>query len=261
MKEVFKSTPPVPLPYDFVNRAGDTKKMSASKGNGILMSEVLAVLPPEVARYFILRSAPDKLLFFDPQGGVVRLIDDYAELLAKPGKTESETRLVELSSHGINPTVSNIPFSHLVSSYQAALKDPAKTLEIIERTENQKILPEQQDIIKSELGFIEQWLQKWAPDDVKFELAKKVDANDFTNDEKNYLSQLADKIAAAPEDADGEWFHKAIYELKESDRLTPQRVFSPLYRAIIGKESGPRAGWFLSILPREWLVKRLKLEN
>jgi lysyl-tRNA synthetase class 1 len=43
--------------------------------------------------------------------------------------------------------------------------------------------------------------------------------------------------------------------------LQPQQVFKPLYKVLIGKESGPRAGWFLSILPREWLVKRFRLEE
>jgi lysyl-tRNA synthetase class I len=28
---------------------------------------------------------------------------------------------------------------------------------------------------------------------------------------------------------------------------------------LIDKTSGPRAGWFLSILPRDWLVARLQL--
>jgi lysyl-tRNA synthetase class I len=37
-------------------------------------------------------------------------------------------------------------------------------------------------------------------------------------------------------------------------------MFTTLYRALIGQTSGPRAGWFLSILPREWLVKRLSLK-
>jgi len=38
-------------------------------------------------------------------------------------------------------------------------------------------------------------------------------------------------------------------------------MFEALYRALIGKTSGPRAGWFLSMLPREWLVTRLRLQS
>jgi len=154
-----------------------------------------------------------------------------------------------------------VPFSHLVASYQAALKDPAKTLDIISRTEHSKVAQNQKEIIGAELKFIDQWLQKWAPEDVKFELAKEVKPSDFSEPEQSYLSALAEKIAGAPEDADGDWFHKAIYEFKTTDNLEPQQLFSPLYRALIAKESGPRAGWFLSILPRDWLVRRLRLEE
>jgi len=71
---------------------------------------------------------------------------------------------------------------------------------------------------------------------------------------------LGDKVASAPEDADGNYFHERIYELKDQLGLQPQELFSTLYRALIGKTSGPRAGWFLSILSRDWLVRRLKLE-
>lgn len=262
MKTVYDNAPaPYPIPYDFINLVGDTKKMSASKGTGLAAEDAAKVMPAEVWRYFALNPPPSKRLYFDPVNGVIQLMDEFAALVAKPDKTEAEEQLIYICTRGSkDQTVSTVPFSHLVSSYQAALKDPEKTLEIIQRTEDQQISKEQQDIIKAELKFIDQWLQKWAPEDVKFELAKDVKPNDFTDEEKGFLADLAKKVDNAPKDADGEWFHKAIYELKESSGLTPQQVFRPLYKALIDKDSGPRAGWFLSILPREWLIKRLRLE-
>jgi lysyl-tRNA synthetase class 1 len=187
------------------------------------------------------------------------LIDEFAELLAKPDKAEDETRLVELSINGVEPTVSNIPFSHLVASYQAALKDVDKTLEIIRRTEHKATVDEQEETIKKELKFIDQWLKNWAPDEVKFDLADKPPKL-ISELEREYLLKLAKIIDQAPADADGEWFHKAIYELKDSTNLTPKQLFSTLYKVLINEDHGPRAGWFLSILPRDWLIKRLRLE-
>lgn len=261
-KDVFGFEPPMPVPYDFVNKAGDTKKMSASKGNGILMSEVVQVLPPEVIRFFILRYAPTKQLFFDPEGGVVRIIDEFAELLAKADKTESDKQLIDLCTEGIDKlTVSNVPFSHLVASYQAALKDSEKTLDVIKRTEHVETAQEQEAVIKNELKFIDSWLQKFAPEEVKFELSQSADAGKFSDKQKQYLSELASKIEKAPKNSDGEWFHKAIYEFKDSSGLDPKELFVTLYEVLIGKDSGPRAGWFLSILPRDWLTKRLRFEE
>ncbi|MGH7157325.1 MAG: lysine--tRNA ligase [Candidatus Saccharimonadales bacterium] len=260
IKKVFGDKPPYPVPFNFINRTGQTKKMSKSSGDTLAISDMLEILPPEVLRYFVLRYAPDKQLFFDENEGVVKLFDDFAALLAKPDMTAEDEQLIKTSLGNIQEsTISSIPFSHLVASYQAALKDVDKTLDIIRRTEHQKSVDAQHDTIKKELKFIDNWLKNWAPDDVKFELAAKP-PTDISEKERAYLLALAKEIESAPADADGEWFHKAIYDLQEPTGLTPKQLFSSLYKALIAKQSGPRAGWFLSILPRDWLIKRLRLE-
>jgi lysyl-tRNA synthetase class 1 len=262
VKNIFNSEPPVPVPYDFVNRAGDTKKMSASKGTGIDASEAVQVLPPEVARFFMLRFPPDKRLYFDSNEGVTKLVDEYAELLAKESRNNSEEQLVYVSTSGLDhKTVSRVPFSHLVASYQAALKDADKTIEVLKRTEYSQIAEEDSEIIKAELRFIDEWLNRWAPDDVKFSLTDNVDPTIFSDNEKAYFKKLAQIVSAAPIDADGSWFHKSIYELKDEFGLDTKEMFQILYKLIIGRDSGPRAGWFLSTLPRDWLIARLNLEK
>jgi lysyl-tRNA synthetase class 1 len=261
VKDIYGGEAPLPLPYNFINQTGETKKMSKSAGNVITASDLLKMLPPEVVWFFLLRYSPDKQLFFDEGPTLMRLVDEFGELLAKPDKTEGDQQLLDICLHGVEqPTVSRVPFSHLVASYQAALKDPERTLDIIRRTEHAQVVEEDADTIRAELKFIDAWLEKRAPADVKFELREQVDPSEFNDTEKQYLSRLADKVAAAPDDADGDWFHKAIYEFKDSGDLAPKELFSTLYRALIGQGSGPRAGWFLSILPRDWLIKRLKLE-
>ncbi|MBW3568860.1 lysine--tRNA ligase [Candidatus Parcubacteria bacterium] len=260
MDRVFKAPAPLPIPYDFINQAGKTTKMSASKGDAIGMRDVVQVLPPEVARFFIFRSPPNKLLFFDPQN-VAKLIDEFAELLAKENKDEADKQLIELCENGVDSIVSSIPFSHLVASYQSALRDPNKTIEVISRTEYGPATRNEAGTILAELKFIANWLDKWAPKDIKFSLNETSDKAQFSEAQKDYLRALADKIQKAPANAGGEWFHKAIYDFKDKTELEPKQLFQTLYRVIIGKDSGPRAGWFLSILPRDWLIKRLRFEE
>jgi lysyl-tRNA synthetase class 1 len=270
MDSVFSAQAPLPVPYEFINRAGDSKKMSASTGNGIMMSDVIQVLPPEVIRFFVLRYSPDKTLYFDPEAGVAKLIDDYAALLAKKDQTNEEKELIELCEHGVVQTVSSVVFSHLVSSYQAASLDKERTLEILSRTpEYAEAAKNEADTIQKQLDFIAGWIKSgWAPEEIKFSIEESVEQikNQLSQEEKQYLNNLAEKVTQAPQNPDGEWFHKAIYALKESMSLQPQQVFKPLYKVLINKESGPRAGWFLSDLNRspdrgnDWLVKRLRLE-
>jgi lysyl-tRNA synthetase class 1 len=261
MKDVFEAEAPLSVAYDFINMAGDTKKMSASKGTGLDAMEAAQIMPPEVMRYFVFRAPPLKRLYFDPVDGVVQLMDEFAAFAARADRTESEEQLLYLCTRGIDrKTVSRVPFSHLVASYQAALKDAEKTLEIIRRTEHADVVDEDADIIRAELKFIEAWLAKRAPEDVKFELRDTVDAAQFSAAQTDFMKELADKVAEAPADADGAWFHQAIYEFKGHGDMAPKDLFTTLYQALIGQDSGPRAGWFLSLLPRDWLVKRLRLE-
>lgn len=259
MKDVYEAEAPYPIAYDFINMVGDTKKMSASKGTGLDAEEGSSIMPPEVVRYFILRSAPLKRLYFDPVNGVVQLMDEFAAFVSKPNKTESDEQLLYICTRGIDKkTVSQVPFSHLVASYQAALKDVDKTIEIIGRTEYGDVARQEADIIRSELKFIDEWLERRAPEDIKFSLQDTVDAGQFSEIERSFFGALADKISAAPDNADGAWFHNAIYELKDQCGLAPKELFQALYRLTIGKTSGPRAGWFLSMLSRDWLLKRLR---
>src|SRR5205085_1996465 len=132
---------------------------------------------------------------------------------------------------------------------------PDATLDMLSRTGYEDVVEQNQEILKQELRYINEWLDKWAPEDVKFELAQKVDPTKFSEQEKIFLKALSTKVAQAPEGADGEWFHKAIYDLQDQSGLETKQLFSALYRALIGKEQGPRAGWFLNILPRDWLIK------
>jgi lysyl-tRNA synthetase class 1 len=261
MKKIYEAPAPLPVPYDSIHMIGDTKKMSASKGTALSANEGLELLPPEIIRYFMLRGSLNRPAYFDPVNGVVQLVDEFAALAAKPGRSESEEQLLYVATRGLDKkTVSRVPFSLMVASYQAALKDPQATLEIIGRTEHAGAAKQDAEIIVNELQFIDAWLQKHAPEEVKFSLLDSVPA-DLNDRQKELLSSLADKIEKAPADADGAWFHQAIYEFKDSSGMEPKELFQTLYRVIIGKDSGPRAGWFLSILPRDWLIERLRLQK
>ncbi len=261
-KEVFGIEPPLPVPYHFINRVGETKKMSKSAGDVVTAAELLTILPPEIVKFFLFRSAPDKQLFFGEGETLLRLFDDFAALLDKTDRESWEQQVVDLCLDRVSErTVSSVPFSHLVASYQAALRDPEGTLAIIRRTEHSEVADLQGDIIRRELKLIDTWLDTWAPEELTFSLTDTVDLHQFSDEEKRYFSALADKIVAAPSDADGAWFHSTIYEFKDKVDLPPRELFASLYRLIIGKTSGPRAGWFLTILPRDWLIARLRGER
>lgn len=260
--EVYRAEAPYPIPYHFINRVGETKKMSKSAGNVITAKELLTILPPEIVWYFLLRSSPDKQLFFGEGETLLRLFDEFAALQAKTNRTAGEQQLLELCLlHVDMPVVSDVPFSHLVNTYQASLRDADLTLKTIERSEYATAAKAQAAIIKRELSFIGTWLDNWAPEELRFELVETVDKADFSEKELQFFSMLAQKVATAPDNADGEYFHLALYSFKDELDMQPKEIFSALYRLLIARQNGPRAGWFLSILPRDWLQSRLRFEK
>jgi lysyl-tRNA synthetase class 1 len=262
VRDVFGGEPPLPVPYDFINKTGDTKKMSKSAGDTVTAADLLKILPAELVWFFILRYGPEKLLFFDTGDTLIRLFDEFSELLAKTDKTRQDERLLELCLYGVDqPTVSRVPFTHLYVSYQASLRDPQKTIDVISRTEHADVAQQDEVILRRELAFIDEWLNVWADEDSKFDIVASVDQTLFSDEQKSYLSRLADRISEAPADADGEWFHKVVYDFKDQVDLEPKQLFTTLYQVLIAKDSGPRAGWFLSTLDKDWLAKRLRLEG
>lgn len=166
--------------------------MSKSKGDVITAAELLTILPTEIVWFFLLRYPPSKQLFFGEGETLLRLFDEFAELQAKPHKTADEQQLLDLCLHGVSePTVSNVPFSHLVNTYQASLKNPDRTLATISRSEYADIASKQAPIIRRELAYIDNWLQQWAPDQVKFELSQQIRKADFNENEVKLFTGLA----------------------------------------------------------------------
>ncbi len=265
IEEIFSDKAPLPVPYEFINRAGENKKMSASVGNVIEVSQIVDMLPPEVIRFFILQSRPSKTLFFNAERAY-QLIDEYAGLLAKNDKNSEDLQLIRLSNGKLKPTISSFPFTLLVELYQTNLKDIDRTIQRIRETHPQYDLESEMQILIKELKYINYWLNVWAPEELKFSIVQDLDkvykTHKFSQLQKTFLNSMANEIMNEnPNDGDGDWFHKTIYKLKEELGIENSKAFEAIYYLLIGKSFGPRAGRFLSIQPKDWLIKRLRFEE
>ena len=104
---------------------------------------------------------------------------------------------------------------------------------------------------------LKNWLEKYAPDSVKFHVQEVLPNVDLSHEAAEFLSKLADTIEAE-KDLNGQGMHDAIYAAAEVAGMKTGQAFVALYRVILGQDSGPKAGWFLASLDREWLVRRLQ---
>ncbi len=52
--------------------------------------------------------------------------------------------------------------------------------------------------------------------------------------------------------------HDLMYAVSEESGISASKMFQAIYISLLGKKSGPRAGYFMASLDREFLVDRLR---
>jgi lysyl-tRNA synthetase, class I len=258
-RQVFGKEPPMPLPYDTINLVGETKKMSSSLGNLVTPDEALELMPPEILRYFVLRSLPKHIVFFDPGLGLYNLIDDFAKLeeeVSAGKRPDFEDAYRVATAIEGERSVARVPFNHMVNVYQTAQGDSERVLELLKRSGYKGAVSSERDVILRELKFVANWLEKHAPASVKFQVQEQLPKVELSDDQGAFLGKLADTIEHESLNAQG--MHDAVYAAAQEAGLRPGQAFVAIYRVLLGQDSGPKAGWFLAELDHGWLVGRLR---
>ena len=246
-KEVFNYNPPFPIVYEWIHLKGKGA-MKSSKGIVVPVKEMVEILPPEIVRYIIIRSKPERHIEFDPHIGLLEVIDEFEDAYRR------KERAVELSLVE-DVEYSDVPFRHLIVIGQIANWDVDKVLEILERNGH-----EIDDVLRKDverrLKYAKAWLEKYAPENLKFRIKDKEEIkSDFSEDERRFLKEFASSLK---EDMDAERIHKLVYEIAEKVNIKPSKAFQAIYKAILDTKHGPRAGYFLKSLGVKWVKKRFQ---
>jgi lysyl-tRNA synthetase class 1 len=238
-REIFDYEPPLPVPYEWISLKGQGD-MSSSKGNVHSIGQALELVPPEALRYLIMRERPQRTIAFDPGLPLLRLVDEVDDATAGG----ADSRALELSrAAGFDPI--GVPFKHVVVAAQIAGFDVDRTAGVLARTGYTGL---DRTALASRLGYARRWLDRHAPDDIKFEVKADLpkEAADLTFDQKAFLARLAGALDDA---MNAEAIHLLIYELaKAFPGAKPAELFQALYVALLGKPRGPRAGSFIAAL-------------
>ncbi len=261
-REVFKITPPVNLPYEFFHIGG--RKMSTSRGAGSFAKEIADLLPPHLLRFLMIYKEPARVIDFDPAGDTIPVLydaydryaegylanqsDDYATIFRLAHGEREQGRMKPHFLPRFSQVAYLVQMPHLsLEDEVAILKGGALTALDLEE-------------LKERAAYARRWLASFAPPDYKFEIQKTLppEAAGLTEKQREALGQvLAFVKASGAKKLDGQEMHLKLHEIKTSLTLSPAEFFGALYLIILGKTSGPKAGWFLSVLPKEFLAKRL----
>lgn len=237
--------------------------MSSSKGKGSSSKEVSDLLPPHLFRLALLQKNIKQAIDFDPEGDTIPVLFDTYDRLAEKFYQEVEDdheRLFVLAH--VPEKQGSIPRRFLPRFSLVAFLVQMPHLDFmteIEKLKGSSLTSEDREEAELRAKYAQSWLSQYAPAQFRFVLqtdALPEATATFTVEQKKALGAIHDFLSAH-EKPTGEELHAALHDIKQSSGLTPQLFFSSIYQSFLGKDSGPQAGWFLSALPRDFLLKRL----
>jgi len=265
VQEIYNYPPPKYTVYEFILLKGKGA-MHSSKGTALSSKEMLNMTPPEVLRFLILKNQPNKHIVFDPGLGVLNLVDEYDQQERVYFKKEEEIKgmkdlekTYELSQPYDIPK--NLPFQlpyrHLVTLTQIG-EEWADVKNILLRTKQipKNLGKKDEARLKTRTKHAEYWLKKFAPDIVKFEVKKKLPKLNIDKNQRYFLKIFLEKLPKITWEAGN--IHNGIYEISEKEKIPIKIAFTTIYQIILGQKKGPRAGFFLSNLDKDFVIERVK---
>lgn len=260
-REVFACVPPFNIPYEFFQVGG--KKMSSSKGAGSSSREIADLLPPELLRLLLLWKDPKRVIDFIPDGDTIPVLYDLYDKMAEAYFAEEENdyeRIFRLIHENREEKLKKkfLPrFSQMAFLVQMPHMD---NCEAAEKMKEAPLTPEDKAEIDYRAGYAKRWLEKFAPEDYRFKLQENEvpdAAKKFSAQQKEGLAKILEYIKSQKE-LDGQELHTKVHDIKKEMGIEPKELFSAIYISFLGKDRGPKVGWFLSVLDKSFLEKRLE---
>jgi len=263
--EVFEHEPPYGVFNEFFLVGGS--KMSSSKGNAATAKEMSALLPPHILRLLLLKSPINRQLNFDPEGDAIPVLFDTYDRLAEKywGGVEDDDTQVFKFSHVPSEKRDALPQRYLPRFSQIAFLVQMPHMDIYEEVEKMKgerLTDADREEIEMRSEYTKRWLKSYADEKFIFALQESLpeQTQSLTDEQKRALALFADKLEASVT-YDGLSIHSLTHEIKEESSLTPQEFFSAIYTAFFAKDHGPKVGWFLSMLEKDFVLGRLRLQK
>ena len=268
-REVFGNEPPRNVPYEFLNLGG--RKMSTSKGVGASAQQIVEVIPPEQLRLLFLRPKPNTAIEFDPDGtdAIPRLFDESDRLATATAGREvrgelppDHERVFAMSLVDPDADLAAEAAAYRPAFSHLALLEQIPGIDVLERVTaetGEPLTPRELEILDERRAAARAWLDTYAPERARLTVQRDAlppAAAVLDEAQRAFLEALATGVEAG--DWDGETVQTAIFGTASALDLPAGRAFIAIYVAFLGRPSGPRAGWLLAALDRDFVIRRLR---
>ena len=232
---------PYPIAYEFFLIGG--KKMSSSKGLGSSAKEISEVLPPYLLRFLFARTDYREAINFDPVGTMLisDLFDEYDRCRQAyiDGSDEDLARIFVLAQITKVPQKKMIFLPRFRGVAQILQMPNVNIKDYFEKKKGIDLTKEEKAILEERIKYAKVWLEKFAPEEFKFEIKEEVVKTTLPS---GFFAKLTDLIedSKSPEELE-----KKIYELIKKSNVSTKDAFTEIYKVLIGKTHGPKAAWLI----------------
>ncbi len=273
-RNVFGIEPPVPMVYEWFTLGGEA--LSSSAGNIVTVPELLAVLEPEVVRYFFALH-PKKARDLDIER-IDQLVDRFDRFeRAYFGEVDDEelTRFAERAYPfvvgGTRPSSGETESRRADEVREERVRLPYTFAAVLGMVED----PAFREQLARDEGHFDEDTPEWAVEEALKRVETARTWAERTDNEYNYRLQtdlpdveFDDDVAAALDDLaefvaeghDGETIQSEMYETAREHDIEVADFFAAGYRLFFDETQGPRLGEFLGELERDYVVSRLRRE-
>jgi len=256
-EKILDSKTPLDMVYEWIHLKGKGA-MHSSTGLVISAEDMLTMAPPEVIRWIVMKPQPNRHIDFDPGLGLLNMVDRYDKTEQDYHEgvlDDNEKRAFELSQVSkISEEKPNIlPYKHLVTLAQSKT-NLNEIIEALERSGEVKDIDENK--LENRVKCIKQWIQNYAPESVIFEIQKEKPEIDFSDLQNKCIKLLIGKMKTVEWSPEG--IHNSFYELQEQNEIPAKNFFKIMYNVLLNKDRGPRLGFFLATMSKDFIIERLE---
>jgi len=256
-KDVFEYAPPYGFSYEFFLVGG--KKMSSSKGNAANAKNVAELLPPHIFRLALTRNVK-RQVNFDPEGDTIpRLFDLYDDLSEKKGNDvhDDTTRVFDF----VHPPEEKFQSRYLPRFSTVSFLVQMSHLDLeqeVEKLKGDRLTEADKKELLERAHYAKKWITEYAPEDFVYALQETIQEGlDFSDQQKEALKKILEYVESH-NPLDAQELHTSLHDIRSNLNIEPKEFFQAIYKSFLGKDSGPKAGWFFGVMDRDFLITRLK---
>ncbi|MEI6714945.1 MAG: lysine--tRNA ligase [Verrucomicrobiota bacterium] len=257
LRAIFQKEPPLNVPYEFFLVGG--AKMSSSKGLGASARDMTNLLPPEVLRFLMIRTKPNSPVNFDVhEEGIVKLFNEFDRYQTRVYRDKNATpdeaavfRLAERESQGdffqgnfqLVSALAQMPHLDTVSEMSKRL---GRTLTEVERK-----------ALERRIQSVHLWVENYASEGEKTRLQETLPARaqELSATQRAFMNRLGAALEHTAWEDDA--LQSTVFEVARMTPIEQPVAFKAIYRVMLDKESGPKAGNLFAYLERDFVRNRL----